>query len=379
MDFKSIDHYKLNARAEASVFAPREGIAECHLMIHGCDPALPFARQLRNLDEAYALSLSELPQGMKPVFKRYFLSDVTNQGKFIADDPDCAVSIVGQPPLNGTKCAMWAYLQQDMSTAAIAPGLRSASHSAYTHYWRSGMAMPHMSSYAATVGILENYSDELARAGCSLLDNCLRTWFFVRDVDVTYGGVVKGRNELFALKGLTTDTHFIASTGICGKHIDPHVAVQMDAYALKGHKPGQVRYLQAPTHLNPTTDYGVAFERATSIDYGDRRHVLVSGTASIDNTGKIAHENDVAAQTLRMMQNVEALLKSADCGWESVAHAIVYLRDMADYTVAKGIFDRERPGLPAVFVLAPVCRPGWLVEMECMAIKAVENPEYAPL
>jgi hypothetical protein len=27
------------------------------------------------------------------------------------------------------------------------------------------------------------------------------------------------------------------------------------------------------------------------------------------------------------------------------------------------------PEHPKVFLLAPVCRPGWLVEMECMAVK----------
>jgi hypothetical protein len=36
---------------------------------------------------------------------------------------------------------------------------------------------------------------------------------------------------------------------------------------------------------------------------------------------------------------------------------------------------RERfPGRPYVIVHAPVCRPGWLIEMECMAVKQVNNP-----
>jgi hypothetical protein len=30
---------------------------------------------------------------------------------------------------------------------------------------------------------------------------------------------------------------------------------------------------------------------------------------------------------------------------------------------------------PYVIVHAPVCRPGWLVETECMAVKATEAPE----
>jgi enamine deaminase RidA (YjgF/YER057c/UK114 family) len=48
---------------------------------------------------------------------------------------------------------------------------------------------------------------------------------------------------------------------------------------------------------------------------------------------------------------------------------IVYLRDIADYSDVKAMYDERFPEHPKVFVWAPVCRPGWLVEMECMAVK----------
>ena len=35
------------------------------------------------------------------------------------------------------------------------------------------------------------------------------------------------------------------------------------------------------------------------------------------------------------------------------------------------------PGIPTVITLAPVCRPTWLIEMECIAIKECENAQYA--
>ena len=57
---------------------------------------------------------------------------------------------------------------------------------------------------------------------------------------------------------------------------------------------------------------------------------------------------------------------------------IVYLRDVADYTVVKGMYDERFPDTPRVFVYAPVCRPGWLIEMECMGVKSLENKEFAP-
>jgi enamine deaminase RidA (YjgF/YER057c/UK114 family) len=112
------------------------------------------------------------------------------------------------------------------------------------------------------------------------------------------------------------------------------------------------------------------------VDYGDRRHVFISGTASINNKGEIMYPGDVRKQTERMWENVETLLKEADCGFEHVGHLLVYLRDIADYTVMKDMFDKRFPNIPKVFLLAPVCRPGWLVEMECMAILPKHNEAY---
>lgn len=214
--------------------------------------------------------------------------------------------------------------------------------------------------------------------GCKLADNCIRTWFFVQNVDVNYAGVVKARNEVFVTQNLTEKTHYIASTGIGGRHADPKVLVQMDTYAVAGLKPEQIHFLYAPTHLNPTYEYGVSFERGTYVDYGDRRQVFISGTASINNKGEVVYPGDIRRQTERMWENVEALLKEAECTFDDLGHMIVYLRDIADYAVVKSMYDKCFPDTPKVFVHAPVCRPGWLIEMECMGVKALKNKEYAP-
>ena len=203
-----------------------------------------------------------------------------------------------------------------------------------------------------------------------------RPWFFVQNVDVNYAGVVKARNEVFATQNLTNQTHFIASTGIAGRHANHRVSVLMDAYAVQGICQEQIRYLYAPTHLNPTYEYGVSFERGTAVDYGDRRQVFISGTASINNKGEVVHPGDIRKQTLRMWENVEVLLAEAECTFEHVSHLLVYLRDVADYTVVKEMFDERFPNLPKVYLLAPVCRPGWLIEMECMAVKNIRNERF---
>jgi enamine deaminase RidA (YjgF/YER057c/UK114 family) len=149
----------------------------------------------------------------------------------------------------------------------------------------------------------------------------------------------------------------------------------MDNYAVAGIKEEQIHYLYAPTHLNRTSDYGVSFERGSYIDYADRRHVFISGTASINNKGEIMFPKDVEKQTYRMLENVEALLKEAECTYDDVMEIIVYLRDIADYDLVQDLFEKRFANKPYIIVHAPVCRPGWLVEMECMAIKKINKHE----
>ena len=328
-----------------------------------------FDEEIEALLNACATLRHKLGENVKPVFKRYFLSDPANQSPLLPADTECAVSVIGQSPLDGSRAAVWIYLVEGAEVTGLHNGFYRVNHGDFTHYWQGGAHIAGADSETATRRLLDDYSRIMSEHGCALGRDCARTWFFVRDVDVNYAGFVRGRNAVFAENGLTSDTHFIASTGICGSGVDRTVTVTMDTYTVKGLQSGQMRYLYAPTHLNPTYEYGVAFERGTAIDYADRRHVLISGTASIDNRGNVVHPGDIVRQTLRMWENVETLLQEAGCGYDDVMHMIVYLRDIADFRTVDHMFRQRFPDTPRVIVLAPVCRPEWLVEMECMAIR----------
>jgi enamine deaminase RidA (YjgF/YER057c/UK114 family) len=58
------------------------------------------------------------------------------------------------------------------------------------------------------------------------------------------------------------------------------------------------------------------------------------------------------------------------------AQIIVYLRDNADYNTVSQMFRQKYPNVPTVFTLAPVCRPTWLIEMECIAIRTATNNTF---
>ena len=348
-------------------FVPQEGgMAEYHLLFKA-SPSLLFEEQLDAILEASR----EASRGRSVHFRRFFLSDAANQAplleKALETMPGVPTSVVQQAPLDGSKIALWLYCTSPME---------NGSHNGYTHYWEGSMVSEGQDSHAQMSGIFGELDARLDARGLSVAQNTVRTWIFVRDVDVNYGGVVSGRREYFGRIALTPSTHFIASTGIEGRHPVPRNLVEMDAYSIGGLKEGQVGYLYALDHLSPTYDYGVTFERGSMVQYGDRRHIFISGTASIDARGEVMHVGDVQAQTGRMLENISALLKEADAGFQDIAMAIVYLRDLADAPRVKAIISQRCPSLHALYVLGPVCRPAWLVEMECIALTPAVDARY---
>ena len=366
-----------NACADIFCFDNGTEVKEYQAMIHVSQHKLPYAQQLEAVMNAYSLLLESLP-GTQAVFKRYFLSDAANQADdvILADVTDCAKSIIEQAPLDGTKIALWVYLMTNVRTGICKSGLYEVRHGNFRHLWNASAHNMAANSEYQTRLLFNEYNMQLIEEGCTLEANCIRTWLFVNDIDLNYGGVVRARNQFFFTQGLTVNTHFIASTGIGGRQQDPNVLTQMDNYAIAGIRKEQIHYLYAPTHLNRTSDYGVSFERGTYIDYADRRHVLISGTASINNKGEVMYPKDIVKQTHRMWDNVEALLKEADCTYEEVGEMVVYLRDVADYDLVSDLFKERFPNKPYVIVQASVCRPGWLIEMECMAVKAISAPQF---
>lgn len=301
-------------------------------------------------------------RGYEPVFKRYFLSDPCDADELPHEEG--AVCHIVQPPLDGSRVAVWLWLAGDVKLSRKG-NVTIAEDGGVQHVWVSGMTAPGYGSEEQTSLIFSEFEKSLSATGLTLQDNCIRTWIHVADIDDNYAGVVKARRENFDSIGLTPRTHYIASTGIQGHPCAPGSLVQMDAYAVAG--TFSQTYLYAPTHLNPTYEYGVTFERGVRLSCPGLQLTLISGTASIDNKGAVLYIGDIRMQTLRMWENVEKLLEEAGNSWLDVKQILVYLRNPQDYGVVAQMFRDKFPDTPYVILLAPVCRPDWLIEMECIA------------
>ena len=292
-----------------------------------------------------------------PGLRRYFLGETPLRERLEDTFRTFAgrtVSLVGQAPQGGSVVAEW-----DFESPA-------------SWRWHTGIVADDLALDAEGQmrQIFDKYEDLLAAEYMTIPHHCLRTWIYVRDIDHNYAGVVAGRNACFEKIGLTKDTHFIASTGIAGTHRDPRVLVMMDALAIPDVDPDTIRYLQAPGHLCPTADYGVAFERGTSFVYDGLRYTLISGTASIDNQGRILYPGDAGRQAQRTLENIRALLAADGTDDRHIQSALVYLRNPEDTAAVRTVIDKELPCLDYLLLHAPVCRPGWLVEIECVAVRS---------
>lgn len=382
----------LPVAASASRFSGADGVEEIHLVVRPLEYG-SIEQQMDWVSRGYEAALAELDIAPDTaVFRRFSCSDLPNQADVLRrfpianpEHPDvpCAVSWVRQPPAPPARIGLWAYHICDPG-GPLEKSLHGASlrlvRGKVAHHWTCGLTCPGGdSSYDQTRAIFEQYETLLADGGMTLADNVIRTWLFVQNIDVNYHGLVAARRDLFALRGLTAKSHYIASSGIEGEHADVVAKIAMDAYAIGGLQPSQVGYMSALDHLSPTHRYGVTFERGTTVSWRDRKHLFLSGTASIDSEGRIVHEGDVARQLDRTLENMEALLTNSGASLRDMAVFIVYLRDPADFAMARQRMDEAFPGIPCEVLLAPVCRPGWLIELEGMAVRDEVNaqlPEF---
>ena len=136
-----------SGRAEVAAFVVTGGVTEYHVMIHATDPKQTYREQMNAVLDAYAALLKKELSGAVAVFKRYFLSDAANQAELLlaatAESSDCALSVVEQPPLDGTKIALWAYLQTDVQTRVLPNGLYEVKHGAYASSgWEAASIVP---------------------------------------------------------------------------------------------------------------------------------------------------------------------------------------------------------------------------------------------
>ncbi len=356
------------------------------------EPGSDCAVSVKHLEQRLNESLSSYSLNTRDIFfTRLFLSDIENQydlvrgSRLYSTISRAAVSIIGQPGLRGGSINMLCYCIK--SHDSDCPPKEEAvhreefrSHSLqgshyHLHYNASVPASARDGVYDQTREILASIDGDLGEHSLSFDKHAIRSWIYVRDIDNHYAGMVRARKEFFASHNLTEKTRYLASTGIQGCPKGVSSLVSFDLLSIGGLSPEQIVKMECLSHMPRTIDYGVTFERGLRVDFGDRSHLYISGTASIDESGRVAFPGDIVGQTQRTLENTAALLRSEGAGIGDLAYLIVYVRDLQAIATVEALIRSVIPDhLPVLFMHAAVCRPAWLIEVEGVGIVEKKAP-----
>lgn len=382
----AVEHFKYSDRSQASCFRGTNGCDEYFILVRSKrEPN--FDNSLNNVLRDYKLVLERLElQPDTQVFTRFILSDIQNQKSQLVDSElfeycrDGARSIIGQPPaFHGggiyvlsyhIKCSSFRRTRlMAINDKPNRNGLLLEGNNYNLLFTGNFSGDGDLDSARQTDELFSDYQELLAEHDMDIFHNCVRTWIYVRDIDNHYLGMVEARKKIFDDNNLTADTRYIASTGIEGKSLEVNSLVSIDALSIGGLDHDQLVRMEALENLCPTSDYGVTFERGQNVLFGDRNHLHISGTASIDKTGEVIHLSDVRKQTARAVENVNALLSGQGSSLADMLYLLVYLRNPSDTGKVKEVLlDLIPPNMLVVYVEGSVCRPSWLVEIEGSAI-----------
>ena len=216
----------------------------------------------------------------------------------------------------------------------------------------------------------------LQRHGFEYTD-VVRTWIYLRRILDWYGELNHVRSAFHAERGITGGPDgrpFPASTGIQGTSAGEECV--MDVLAIQA-DPGSgvnVLPLHRSSRQDPAFDYGSAFSRGMSVEVDGRQTILVSGTASIAADGRTLHLDDREPQVVETLLSIGALIERQGGSLQDICCGTFFYKDLAVLKAYQQVTKiLGMPELPLVPVLADVCRPDLLVEIE--AVAQVSSPQ----
>ncbi|MFO0878329.1 MAG: hypothetical protein U0840_13390 [Gemmataceae bacterium] len=269
-------------------------------------------------------------------------------------------------------------------------------------------AMPRTSApgvYEKTICAYQHLQRLLPKAGARL-DQVLRTWLYLGGI-VEEEGATQRYKELNRARADVYDhvefmadrlpegepaSHYPASTGIGTNGR----GLCVSALALVSDRDEVVAVPLENPRQTPAFDYAASyspqspkFSRGLAAVVGNYTTLFISGTASITHS-ETRHIGDPVGQTHETLENIAALISEQNLAnhglpgkgttLQGIGVARVYIKRQEDYPAIRAVCDQRLPGVPLNYLIADVCRPDLLVEIEGIAFtRHDEQPTAAHL
>jgi len=342
-----------------------------------------------------ALSECDSLVGLNNVVRQtFFLSQDRDRSELVSiierayGRPAPATSYVFQPPAGGhaLSCELWAFSSK--ATVTRAQHVTAASTRTATWGFVAGMETAEAEPPGEGLGrVLSEAERELHRAGLSLAQ-MVRTWYYIGDIlgagesQSRYERFNAARNQFYR-SNWPDLCRSPASTGI-GMRTN---RIAFEGFLLKPEGNGtRVAWidnpLQTPPYLyrNHAAPGGnPSFSRAAAVTFADSLLLFISGTASIRGSDVLAPD-DPEEQTRITIENISALIAADNlvrnhdlpkgASLDDLQQFRVYLKRPADFEVVRNYCRRYLPPVPHTYLVADVCRPEFLVEIEGVAALA---------
>jgi len=92
-----------------------------------------------------------------------------------------------------------------------------------------------------------------------------------------------------------------------------------------------VRTVEAPAAIGP-------YSQAIAVPVGDRRMIFTSGQIALDPTSGAVVDGDVKAQTVRVLDNLRAVLAAAGASFDHVVKTTIFLASMDDFATVNAVY-----------------------------------------
>ncbi|MCX7824799.1 MAG: dioxygenase [Verrucomicrobiae bacterium] len=347
-------------------------------------------------------TLAQQPVPQTVTFQTVFLKDANDQA--VCDEILAAhygaqlpvTTYLYQPPCDGAALAIeaWAIGGDSVRFERPDPNVLQVTYDDLTWTYCGGINPRNLTGgvYAQSLDAFEQMKSRLARAGVAF-DHVMRTWLVLGGITELEGKLERymelNRARTDFYQDMQFGSHHVmpgvkknvypASTGIGMNGLNLAVSCmaldtpRKDVFLLPLENPQQTPVYYYEACYSPKSP---KFVRAMAGLIGDYVTIWVSGTASIVQS-KTLHVGDARKQTEQTIDNIECLIApdnlaqhgapGAGAKLSDLAKVRVYVKRPEDYAVCREVCERRFGNVPAVYIIADVCRSDLLVEIEGVA------------